>query len=799
MRTKYFHRRPHQPGLYFPAAAGLLLLTAALAPAGAAEATPPAAKTDAAPIAVASTAQIEEIVVTARKRKEKSQEVPIALTALSGDRLTEQGINNIRDFYKQVPSMSVSIPNARNTSLNIRGLGSAIANDALEASVGVFVDGVYYARPGASTFDILDLDRVEVLRGPQGTLFGKNTTAGALNISTKKPSFDPESTVEVSAGNYGYGQVKLSTTGPINDVLAYRVSLSGTKRDGFIHNVRNGQDIDDYNDQSFRGQLLYKPNNDFDFRLILDSDKQKLHCCVGLLKDTNIPTQVAGYSYQARAANAGYVSTTAGDPFNYQTDINNPLLVKTAQQGISGEANWNVFDGYTLTSITAARKWTFNPQNDWDYTGLDVLRVNSTYSTQKQFSQELRLASPTDQKLEYVLGLYYFWQYIKSDNVNTYGADAYNFLSPGTTFGGYGALGTAAMNGLTDVQHTEPRTNSYSTFGQSTLHVTDDLSLTGGLRYTYEKKHVGFLEYGYGGTGLAASAFRASLAPNRSFDLDYSEGNLSGLASLSYKITDTILGYASYNRGYKSGGINVTSVPTGFSQLIDPETADAYELGLKTELFDRKLRFNTALFWEDISNYQANAVYYESSTNKTYSYISNVGKVRTRGVEVDAAAVLFHGLTVTASGAFTDPKYLSYPNAPCPVESYSPSHPTCDVSGYTVAGISRWSGYLGANYTLPIGGYRDKEILGYVDADYSYKSSAQSGLSKYTWLPAYGLVNLRIGARLDDGSTDISVWARNLFDTNYYTAIGTLPSNTGATAGFVGDPRTVGLTLRQTF
>ncbi len=802
MRKKYFHRRPHQPGLYFPAAAGLLLLTAALIPANAAEAPPPpppAARTEAAPVAVASSDQIQEVVVTARKRKEKSQNVPIAITALSGDKLEEQGINNIRDFYKQVPSMSITIPNARNTSLNIRGLGSSIANDSLESSVGVFVDGVYYARPGSSTFDILDLDSVEVLRGPQGTLFGKNTTAGALNITTKLPSFEPESKAEISGGDYGYGQFKFSTTGPINDVLAYRVAVSGTKRDGFIHDVRTGQDQDDYNDLSFRGQVLYKPNNDFSFRFIVDSDKQKLHCCVGTLKDI-VPTQNPGFSFPTRAGNAGYTPLLQS-PFKYENDVDNPLLVKTAQNGFSGEANWNVLGGHTLTSITAWRKWTFNPSNDWDYTGLSVLKVNSTYSTQKQFSQELRLASPTDQTVEYVVGLYYFWQYINSDNVNSFGPDAYNFLTRGTSSAGFGALGTAAMNGLTDVQHTEPKTNSYSGFGQTTWHVTDDLSLTGGLRYTYEKKSVDFVEYGYGGTGPLAAAFRNSLAHPNSFDLDYSEGNLSGLASASYKFTDNVLGYVSFNRGYKSGGINVTAVPPGTTQTIDPETANAYEIGLKTEAFNRRLRLNTALFWEDIKNYQANAVFYDASVSpaKTYSYIANVGKVRTRGIEVDAAAVPIGGLTLTASGAFTDPKYLSYPNAPCPVEKYTPTAPTCDASGLIVPGISRWSGYLGANYTLPIGGFRGQDVYGYVDADYSYKSSAQSGTSNYTWLPAYGLVNLRLGARLEDETTDISIWVRNLLDTEYYTAIGTLPGNTGATAGFVGDPRTVGITLRQTF
>lgn len=818
-------RRSGLGGVALGALLGVTVFSAALA-----DETAPKAKAQEKPAAKSDvvSAKGEDIVVTARKRAEKSQDVPVAITVLGGKHLESVGAANIRNIYREVPTLQVTIPNARNTTLNIRGLGSGIANDGLENAVGVFIDGVYYARPGAATFDLLDLKRVEVLRGPQGTVFGKNTTAGALNIVTAKPSFDPETKVDVSAGNYNYKQFRATTTGPVNDVLAYRFSVNKTTRDGFVDNVRLGIDQNDYDDIGLRGQILYTPNTDFDLRVIADYDKQRNHCCIGVLKD-KITQYASGAAFQhgidSRSAAIGYTPLFA-DPFDRKTDSDVAILNKTSQHGFSAEANWNIWDGYTLTSTTAYREWAFDPTNDWDYLGASILAANNTVSHQNQFSQELRIASPKGEKIEYVAGLYYFWQRIKSDNLNTFGSDAFKYISPGTALAGIPAvLGTPALTGFTTDDHAEPKTNSYSGFGQATYHVDDQLSLTGGLRYTWENKTASFVRTNSGGAPLSAfssvpniqiapgvfvsqqylvSAVRNGVAPTAAgaadFTQEHSEGALSGGTSLNYKFTDDLLGYVSFNRGYKSGGINVAYINPAnplAKRVLDPETANSYEIGAKSEWFDKRLRFNVALFWEDVKNYQSTAVWYNSASGTSISYLANVGKVRSRGVEFDAQALPIQGLTLTAAGAFTDAKYLSYENAPCVLEYSNLS--TCDASGKIIPGAPRWAGFVGAEYEWPIGDLLSQGLNAYVSGDYNYKSSAQSGTSAYTWVGAYGVANLRIGARLDDRSLDLSLWANNLFDEEYYTAIGGLSFNEGATAGFLGDPRTVGVTLRKTF
>ncbi len=767
------------------------------------------AKEDASSIST----KVEEVVVTARRRAEKSQDVPVAITAISGKKLENDGVNNIREIFKQVPSVQVTVPNTRNTSLNIRGIGSSIANDGLENAVGVFVDGVYYARPGSATFDMLDVERFEVLRGPQGTLFGKNTTAGAFNITTLKPSFTEAYKGEISAGDYGFAQVRGSATGPLSDTLAYRASFSGTKRDGFIKNTRGGDDIDDFNDLSFRGQLLFVPTDNFSFRLIGDYSRERLHCCVGLLKEV-ATTRADGSpwpdNFYSRAALFPGYTPPPLDPFNRESDINTRLYTDTSQGGVSGEATWDVL-GHTLTSISSFRQWKFSPSNDWDYIGLDIIPRSNSFSEQEQFTQEFRIASPSDQRVEYVLGTYYFWQFLKTDNYTGFGSDALRWFAPGQAFaavpgildGIAPGLTEAALNGVDGIQHTEPKTQSFAGFGQATWHTTDRLDLTGGLRYTYEKKSTTLWQYQQGGVPTAGfgplagtiTAIRNALAPSSYFTQDYNEGNLSGGVTAGYKITPDILSYVSFNRGYKSGGVNVTTVPPGVTRDIQSETADAYEFGVKSEFLNNRLRFNTALFWTDIDNYQANS--FRTVGVTSYNYITNVGKVRTRGVEFDAQAVPVKGLTLIASGAYTDADYVDYKNAPCTFEAYNQG--ACDYSGKAVPGLSPWSGYISAEYVAPIVDLKSQELLGYVSADYSYRSTSYSGNSEYLKVPAYGIANGRVGLRLADQSTDVSFWVKNLLDEEYYTAIGVLPANVGATAGFVGAPRTLGVTLRQTF
>jgi iron complex outermembrane recepter protein len=348
------------------------------------------------------------VLVTARRREEDPQDVPIALSVVGADTLEQTGSYTLGQIQQLVPSLQVFSFNPRNTNINIRGLGSnvALTNDGLENGVGFYVDNVYYGRPGQTQFDLVDLQQVEVLRGPQGTLFGKNTTAGAINITTKLPSFTPEYFGEVSVGDYGYTQAKASASGPlVADLAAYRLTASYTDRDGFIDNVRTGEKAQSYENFSARGQVLLTPTENLDIRLIGDFSEQHARCCINLTVDF-FPTYDNGAAipnnFADRVARAGYTPLPI-DPFARRTDADSHFQADMRTYGVSVEVNWDLGDA-TLTSITANRWWDWYPANDADGTGLPVITVGQQQNFQRQFSQEVRLGSDGENVVDWTVG-----------------------------------------------------------------------------------------------------------------------------------------------------------------------------------------------------------------------------------------------------------------------------------------------------------------------------------------------------------------------------------------------------------
>lgn len=444
-----------------------------------------------------------EIVVTARRRSERAQDVPIALSVVSAERLAQSGSYTLGQIQQLAPSLQIIATNPRNTNINIRGLGSNIAftNDGLENGVGVYIDNVYYSRVGQSQFDLVDLERVEVLRGPQGTLFGKNTTAGAINITSRAPSFEPEFRGEASVGNFGYHQVRASASGGLSDWAALRLSVSDTHRDGYIRNVRTGQDVQTYDNFAIRSQLLLKPSPDIDVRLIGDFGRQNTRCCVSQTSavfttyDSGAPIP---NNYYDRNARAGYTPLPV-DPFARRTDYDGQYTVEMESYGLSGQLDWNL-GPVTLTSITAYRWWDWNPNNDSDNSGLDSLPKISTTNRQRQFSQELRLGSNGNNKIDYTVGLYYFWQRNVGHNITEYGSDAAAATLPAAV---PLAIGNIALDGFRTEAFTDPSTKSYAAFGQLSWAITDKFKVTGGLRYTHEKKSGSYRQIHSGGTDLA--------------------------------------------------------------------------------------------------------------------------------------------------------------------------------------------------------------------------------------------------------------------------------------------------------
>ncbi|MDU9411722.1 TonB-dependent receptor [Pseudomonas sp. zfem005] len=731
---------------------------------------------------------LQKVTVTARRREEDVQDVPTPITTLSGATLETQRVYKVQDLQQVLPSVNVAFIHARQSSVAVRGIGNNPASDGLEGSAGVYLDNVYLGRPGMAVFDLLDIEQLELLRGPQGTLFGKNTTAGVLNISTRAPTFSPERTVEVSGGQDGYFQAKGTVNGALTETLAARLSAYRTRDDGFIKNIHNGDDLNGGERQGVRGQFLFEPNEDFSLRWINDYNEE----------DSSTGTMVvygAPARYWQRAALVG--ASPVRDPDDKKVNIDGRQSVSVHQGGSSVEANWNLAGGYTLTSISAYRYWHFTPAND-ESLNVPALLNTGVEVHDRQFSQEIRLASPTGGAFDYVLGAYVFNQNLGNKTFTDYGSQADLFLL---------GANLDAINNLSTKANGKIETDSYALFAQGTWHLTDRLDFTAGLRGTYEEKDANIKRFapvgGAAVTGQAAAIRAGQLGAYDSGDLSLHNAAPSFLLSLAYKFDEDLLGYASLAHGEKSGGVNlaVGSAPVAGadSLLVGPERANDAELGFKSTLLDRRLLLNANLFWTGIHGYQATTLYQAPGSTNVVQVLANAGSVRSRGLEFEATALPVRGLTLNFNGSYNDVTYLSFKDAPCPGEvSTAPGAPaTCDLTGERVVGASKWIANLSGEYKWQL----ENRIEPYLTASYSYRSEAEGTLdnSDLSKIDGYGLVNLSAGVRRDlgDGQVDASIWVRNATDTDYY--LSAFAYLNGAYTASVGAPRTAGVSLRYDF
>ncbi|MGU1924967.1 TonB-dependent receptor [Pseudomonas aeruginosa] len=789
---KHHYRLPLRrtpPGGSDYALALLLALGGAL-PASAADAPAPAE--EAPPLASsvpdkADTA-LGKVTVTARRREEDSQKVPTPITVLGGETLEAQRISRVQDLQQVLPSVNVAYIHARQSSVAVRGIGNNPASDGLEGSAGIYLDNVYLGRPGMAVFDLLDIEQLELLRGPQGTLFGKNTTAGVLNISTRAPTFTAERTVEVSGGQDGYFQGRGTVSGPLGETLAGRLSAYRTRDDGYIKNIHDDNYLNGGERQGARGQLLFEPNEDFSLRWIADYNEED---------SSNGSMVVYGGAerFWQRAALVG--ASPLRDPQRRKVNINGRQHVSVHQGGSSLEANWNLAGGYRLTSISAYRYWHFTPANDEQ---LNVSAINDTGVEvhDRQFSQEIRLASPTGGAFDYVVGAYAFRQNLGNKTFTSYGPLADLYLL-GANLG--------ALNDTYSKANGKIETDSFALFAQGTWHLTERLDFTAGLRGTYEEKNAKVERFApLGGAavgGVGAAVRNGQLGAYDSGDLSQYNFAPSALLSLSYQFSDDLLGYASLSHGEKSGGVNlaVGSAPSAGadSLLVGPERANDAELGLKSTLFDRRLLLNANLFWTGIHGYQATTLYQAPGSTQLVQVLANAGSVRSRGLEFEATALPLRGLTLNFNGSYNDVTYLSFKDAPCPAEvSTRPGAPSsCDLTGQRVVGASKWIANLNGEYQWRL----DDRFQPYVSASYAYRSAAEGTLdnSDLSKIDGYALVNLAAGLRSDlgDGQLDTSVWLKNAFDKDYY--LSAFASINGSYTASAGQPRTLGVSLRYDF
>ena len=747
---------------------------------------------------------LDEVVVTSRRRVETAQNIPIPISVIGGTKIQESGAFNVNRLKELVPSVQLYTSNPRNTGINIRGLGSpfGLTNDGLDPGVGFYVDGVYYARPAAATLDFIDIERIEVLRGPQGTLFGKNTTSGAFNIITKKPSFTPSADIELSYGNYGYIQAKSSVTGGIiKNLLAARVSFSGTQRDGTVYNIAKNEYVNDINNLGYRAQLLFTPNDKIKINLTGDNSKQNPNGYAQIIAGV-VETQRPAYRQFNNIITDLNYTLPSTNAFDRIIDHDTPWRSLNELGGISLNADFEIGKG-TLTSTTAWRYWNWGPSNDRDFTGLQALAKSQNPSKHKNWSQEIRYAGKISPKLSGVLGLFFIDQEVKTNGNEESGAAQWRFVQNSTSplwetpglLEGYGAKTQSSI-----------QSTSAAVFANIDWAVTDNFHLLPGIRFNYDKKDVYYNRVASGGLETDDPdliALKRVVYRDQFFETGADEDNITYQLTASYKPNKKINAYATYSTSFKPIGVNVAGLPVIDGQVavdlgtIKPEYVKHIEVGVKTNPTNR-VTLNSTFFNTDVEDYQANVQAAQLGVNR--GYIANAEKVNVKGTEIDATVRVTDNLNFYGSLAYTDAKYVSFTNAPVPLEEVGGAQAYKDISGGRLPGISKWAGSFGgelkSNYTNFLA--QEGQFFLAVDSFFRSEFSSSASPSKYLNIPGYGLVNARAGFRAYNGLS-LFVWARNLFDKDYYEQLLPAGGSAGHYAAVLGDPGTYGLTIRYNF
>ncbi|PZN94161.1 MAG: TonB-dependent receptor [Alphaproteobacteria bacterium] len=625
------------------------------------------------PIAVPAVAQAQqtaaaennnEIVVTATRRNQVLSDVPIAVSAISSEQLQNSGGTDIRQLNQLAPSLLVSsATNESNGAARIRGVGTVGENPGLESSVAVFIDGVYRSRTGVGLTDLGPIDRIEVLRGPQGTLFGRNASAGLISITTALPEFEPGGLAEATYGNFNNIRLMGSLTGPIlGDKAAFRIDGVYNKRDGFVEDIISGRGINNRDRFLVRGQLLLKPSDDISIRLIGDYNQKNEECCAAAIiaPTQNLSRDAAGNvvfapnSIRTLMTGLGgrFAVPTDGTKYAYATSVTPGAGYdqRTRDWGLSGELNWDL-GGAKLTSITGYREFKNKSAQDADFNNLDILRRDDANRKFQTFTQEIRLqGNAFGDRLDYLFGGYFSRETLRTDDNLVYGNDFERYyntqfaaFSPNllqtfaNAIGYVTPAGQSLLNNTGIVQggYFKQKSTNYAFFTHNNINIVPDkVTLTLGLRYTNEKKELesvflssnnfcGALRRFTGNLGPLAGlrptvtsvACVINNTPGPGFNAGdpgtvRKEDEFTGTAVLSVKPVDDLLVYGSYSRGYKAGGFNLdtsalnATAPSAFNLQFAPEIVNSFELGAKLDL--REFKLNIAAFYQKFDDFQLN-------------------------------------------------------------------------------------------------------------------------------------------------------------------------------------------------
>jgi iron complex outermembrane receptor protein len=700
--------------------------------------------------AAADSGVLEEVVVTARRQTESLQRVPIAISAFNPEALNRQQAADLGGLQGAVPNLNIVQGRGTTSSANtfIRGIGQPDALVSFDPGVGIYVDDVFVSRIQGALFDLYDLERVEVLRGPQGTLYGKNTIGGAIKLVSKKPTDELSARIEATIGSYERLDFKAGVSGPIiGDKLLGSVSVLSANRNGYFRDTRNSQRYNDKDSVAARASLLAKPSDRLEILLTADVNHERPSIAVG---EQRSPLTLA-------FAPTVVVYRPPGTPFDFKGSVSVQDINKLDSRSQTGTITWNATDALTLKSITAYRSLNTNAFIDIDATPLIFGDVRVAVD-QNQLSQEFQALFDNGGPIKGVAGLYYLRERINQQQ----------FSFNNDWIAGFGSRATDIL-----------RTKSYAAFANATWEIVDRLSLSGGIRYTDEKKS-------YRRSQTSGSTVFAFL-PITTVNLANSDSwnNWSPRASLDYRVTDDVLAYASVSRGFKSGGFNGRAANQAQFQPYDPELVWTYEAGLKATALDDRLRANAAVFYNDYTNFQA-SVNERLPDNTIQQYVVNAGKLKTQGFELEVSARPLQGLDITASLGYLDAKYKEF-------FELSGTGARVDLKSNKPAFSPKWTAQLAAYYRFGLTNRLNLTVGGDVTHRSSHYLSVRN--TPLLFQKSYEVLNAQI--ILSDA---LDVWriaagVKNIDDKRYLVDAQDFAAVGGARTGYYGAPRTYSLTV----
>jgi iron complex outermembrane receptor protein len=770
--------------------------------------------------AASPTTSVGELVVTAQRRAENLVNVPASVAVITGQKLSAANYTDLTDLQYVAPSVTY------NTNFGggfeIRGVGTQSVTASIEQSVGIVVDDVVYGLPeisfaGPSYQALTDIDRIEILRGPQGTLFGKNSSAGVLQVVTKKPTLG--ATSGDASFSYGTGnEIKASVdlNVPVGDTAAFRVSAFNYRRDGFVHNLFNHQDVSGYDNEGVRAKFLWKPNERSEVYLIgsyvHDEDSGN---GIWTLRSCGSGFKGGLGVFSACAATAPY--GVVPGPENLSGAWDGPLGVKQHATNLSAHLSYDL--GFaTLRSVTAYQDIGIKEDVEVDSSPLPILSVNHNEFTEREFTQEFRLEGKSG-PLDYTAGLFYYYTEVLYPGLQ---AGTYNYLPANSPI-----LLTSGVGGPTPccISVDNSYTESEAAYGQVTYHVTQQLLITGGLRFTHD--HNRLENYAIAAPGICqfAYAFGASCLPKGGLPStpiwgSISDSNVSEKVNVQYFITPHVNAYVTFATGYKGPSI---SYPRGLALVpVHSETSKDIEGGLKGTFFDGRLYLSADGFYTKYTNFQGQALYTDPSNPGNRSYVTtNAGGMQTDGAEAEATFQATPELSLSAAFAYQHTEFTSFAipcndgftnpaTIPGQCTFTNPAFPGSkqfNAAGYPLPYAPEYIYSLGFNWVHPLGSY-DVGLSG----NWHWQSSNYTVVADpNTIVPAYGLLGMNLSYGPHNGFWRINVFARNLLDQYFVTGIFKTPLDTGtahstplSTIGYSNIPsiesrRTVGVKLDVKF